>query len=40
MRKVLKMVNIQPDYLMRYPHEFSGGQRQRLHRPLWRSCPR
>ena len=30
MRKVLKMVNIQPDYLMRYPHEFSGGQRQRL----------
>lgn len=30
MQKVLKMVNIQPDYLMRYPHEFSGGQRQRL----------
>lgn len=30
MHKVLKMVNIQPDYLMRYPHEFSGGQRQRL----------
>ena len=30
MEKVLKMVNIQPDYLMRYPHEFSGGQRQRL----------
>ena len=30
MRKVLKMVNIQPDYLMRYPHEFSGGQRQRV----------
>ena len=30
MRKVLKMVNIQPDYLMRYPHEFSGGQRQRI----------
>ena len=30
MRQVLKMVNIQPDYLMRYPHEFSGGQRQRL----------
>ena len=24
------MVNIQPDYLLRYPHEFSGGQRQRL----------
>lgn len=30
MLHVLKMVNIQPDYLMRYPHEFSGGQRQRL----------
>ena len=30
MQKVLKMVNIQPNYLMRYPHEFSGGQRQRL----------
>lgn len=30
MREVLRMVNIQPDYLMRYPHEFSGGQRQRL----------
>lgn len=30
MLKVLKMVNIQSDYLMRYPHEFSGGQRQRL----------
>lgn len=30
MERVLKMVNIQPDYLFRYPHEFSGGQRQRL----------
>jgi oligopeptide/dipeptide ABC transporter ATP-binding protein len=30
MQEVLRMVNIQPDYLMRYPHEFSGGQRQRL----------
>ncbi|MCD8010115.1 MAG: ATP-binding cassette domain-containing protein [Lachnospiraceae bacterium] len=30
MERVLKMVNIQPDYLMRFPHEFSGGQRQRL----------
>lgn len=30
MQRVLKMVNIQPDYLMRYPHEFSGGQRQRI----------
>lgn len=30
MEDVLRMVNIQPDYLARYPHEFSGGQRQRL----------
>lgn len=30
MTRALRMVNIQPDYLMRYPHEFSGGQRQRL----------
>ena len=30
MENVLQMVNIQPDYLLRYPHEFSGGQRQRL----------
>lgn len=27
---VLELVNIRPDYLMRFPHEFSGGQRQRL----------
>lgn len=26
----LKMVNLQPDYMYRYPHEFSGGQRQRI----------
>ena len=30
MAEVLRMVNIQPDYLLRYPHEFSGGQRQRI----------
>ena len=30
MNRVLKMVNIQPDYLMRFPHEFSGGMRQRV----------
>ena len=30
MREVLRVVNINPDYLYRYPHEFSGGQRQRL----------
>ena len=30
MAEVLRMVNIQPDYLLRYPHEFSGGQQQRL----------
>lgn len=26
----LKTVNLQPDYMYRYPHEFSGGQRQRI----------
>lgn len=26
----LKSVNLQPDYMYRYPHEFSGGQRQRI----------
>ena len=30
MYRVLELVNIQPDYLLRYPHEFSGGQRQRI----------
>jgi oligopeptide/dipeptide ABC transporter ATP-binding protein len=28
--KAMSMVNLQSDYLYRYPHEFSGGQRQRL----------
>lgn len=28
--EALSLVNIQPDYLLRFPHEFSGGQRQRL----------
>ena len=28
--KMLKSVNLQPDYMYRYPHEFSGGQRQRI----------
>ena len=30
MRRVMKMVNLREEYLLRYPHEFSGGQRQRL----------
>ena len=30
MHKVLNMVNLREEYLLRYPHEFSGGQRQRL----------
>ncbi len=30
MKEALQLVNIQPDYLNKYPHEFSGGQRQRL----------
>ena len=28
--EALARVNLQPDYMYRYPHEFSGGQRQRL----------
>ena len=28
--EALLRVNLQPDYMYRYPHEFSGGQRQRL----------
>ena len=28
--EMLKAVNLQPDYMYRYPHEFSGGQRQRI----------
>ncbi|SCX91231.1 ABC transporter ATP-binding protein [Alkaliphilus peptidifermentans] len=27
---LLKEVGLNPDYLVRYPHEFSGGQRQRI----------
>ena len=27
---MLRTVNLQPDYMYRYPHEFSGGQRQRI----------
>lgn len=28
--ELLKKVGLDPDYMFRYPHEFSGGQRQRL----------
>ena len=28
--KALELVNLQPDYMYRYPPEFSGGQRQRI----------
>jgi oligopeptide/dipeptide ABC transporter ATP-binding protein len=28
--ELLKRVGLDPDYMYRYPHEFSGGQRQRL----------
>lgn len=27
---LLEAVNLEPDYMYRYPHEFSGGQRQRI----------
>ena len=27
---MLQTVNLQPDYMYRFPHEFSGGQRQRI----------
>jgi oligopeptide/dipeptide ABC transporter ATP-binding protein len=27
---MMEAVNLQPEYLYRYPHEFSGGQRQRI----------
>ena len=30
MDRVIQMVNLRKEYLLRYPHEFSGGQRQRL----------
>lgn len=30
MKKMMEMVNLQPEYIYRYPHEFSGGQRQRI----------
>ena len=28
--RLLKAVGLQPDHMMRYPHEFYGGQRQRI----------
>ena len=28
--QMMETVNLQPEYLYRYPHEFSGGQRQRI----------
>ena len=29
-RQLMGMVRLDPDFMMRYPHEFSGGQRQRI----------
>ena len=29
-KEMMETVNLQPEYLYRYPHEFSGGQRQRI----------
>jgi len=28
--ELLRLVDLEPDYAVRYPHEFSGGQRQRI----------
>jgi oligopeptide/dipeptide ABC transporter ATP-binding protein len=28
--QLLRLVDLEPDYAVRYPHEFSGGQRQRI----------
>ena len=30
MQELLKTVDLEPEFLYRYPHEFSGGQRQRI----------
>ncbi len=30
MKELLKTVDLEPEFLYRYPHEFSGGQRQRI----------
>ena len=29
-RKLMGLVKLDPDFMLRYPHEFSGGQRQRI----------
>ena len=29
-RDLMKLVKLDPDFMLRYPHEFSGGQRQRI----------
>lgn len=29
-RQLMSMVRLDPDFMLRYPHEFSGGQRQRI----------
>ena len=29
-RNLMRLVKLDPDFMMRYPHEFSGGQRQRI----------
>ena len=29
-RNLMKLVKLDPDFMLRYPHEFSGGQRQRI----------
>ena len=29
-RELMRLVKLDPDFMLRYPHEFSGGQRQRI----------
>nr|MDQ6121441.1 hypothetical protein [Klebsiella pneumoniae subsp. pneumoniae] len=34
--QLLQQVGLPAEAMRRYPHQFSGGQRQHLHCPRWR----